>query len=346
MAIENQVALEHFNRAVTSPNLETAIQEFDACICVNPNPSLALLAYFHLAKTINRKFGFEHRQNEMISDEEFSWRLQEVFCMHKVFDLYDQIPESEKSPQIREARNEVQSAFDDVLYVQYGLIQDLGGPEPPRDLNTVFEKLTPLNCLKGENLILSVQLQTIETHKRLQRYVVPARREKEILGELRSIVGAYDNEPILVTQMSETIAKALNEDSFRKVSSFSLEDPNVVTEVKSYAKRQDAGVVVIQNSDGYDVYAVTKEWKKTSSGCFIATAAYGSPLASEVIFLSRFRDEVLLKSKFGVLFVSFYYYASPPLASLIARVDFLRTVTRTLFLAPILRLLKVSLFKN
>jgi hypothetical protein len=79
---------------------------------------------------------------------------------------------------------------------------------------------------------------------------------------------------------------------------------------------------------------------KPKGGCFIATAAYGSPLATEVVLLSRFRDEVLLPSQLGALFVTFYYQVSPPLASLIARVEFLRTATRGLFLAPLLRLLK------
>lgn len=75
-------------------------------------------------------------------------------------------------------------------------------------------------------------------------------------------------------------------------------------------------------------------------GCFIATAAYGSALASEVVFLSRFRDEVLLTSRLGALFVTFYYQVSPPLAFLISRVEFLRAATRCLFLLPLLRLLK------
>lgn len=79
---------------------------------------------------------------------------------------------------------------------------------------------------------------------------------------------------------------------------------------------------------------------KPKGGCFIATAAYGSSLATEVVLLNRFRDEVLHRSRVGTVFVKFYYYVSPPLASLIGRVGFLRSATRGLFLAPLLRLLK------
>jgi hypothetical protein len=75
-------------------------------------------------------------------------------------------------------------------------------------------------------------------------------------------------------------------------------------------------------------------------GCFIATAAYGSALASDVVVLSRFRDEVLLRSHVGTLFVKFYYWVSPPVASLIGRVAVLRAATRVLLLVPLLRFLK------
>ena len=74
--------------------------------------------------------------------------------------------------------------------------------------------------------------------------------------------------------------------------------------------------------------------------CFVATAVYGSPLAPEVLLLSRFRDEVLLQSKLGAVFVSAYYWISPALATLIVRADLLRAGTRSLFLKPLLRLLK------
>ena len=46
--------------------------------------------------------------------------------------------------------------------------------------------------------------------------------------------------------------------------------------------------------------------------CFIATASYGSPFASEVMIFRQFRDEKLLPSKLGSAFVRVYYFVSPP----------------------------------
>jgi uncharacterized repeat protein (TIGR02543 family) len=62
--------------------------------------------------------------------------------------------------------------------------------------------------------------------------------------------------------------------------------------------------------------------------CFIATAAFGSPLAEEVQVLRRFRDGYLMKNEAGRLFVKLYYRFSPPLAEFISRHKALRVITR------------------
>ena len=64
------------------------------------------------------------------------------------------------------------------------------------------------------------------------------------------------------------------------------------------------------------------------SGCFIATAVYGSSLASEVSSLCNFRDRYLLNNDVGKQFVKLYYKLSPPCAKFIACNPFLKKVVR------------------
>lgn len=79
------------------------------------------------------------------------------------------------------------------------------------------------------------------------------------------------------------------------------------------------------------------------SGCFIATAAYGSYLDPHVMVLRHFRDDVLLQSKAGSAFVAFYYRHSPAIADFIAQHDSLRLLMR-LALTPLIVLVKFGWF--
>jgi hypothetical protein len=72
-----------------------------------------------------------------------------------------------------------------------------------------------------------------------------------------------------------------------------------------------------------------------SGGCFIATAAYGTPTAEQIDVLREFRDSVLLESTAGSQFVGLYYQLSPPIADFIAGNEILRTLVRELLVDPI-----------
>ena len=76
--------------------------------------------------------------------------------------------------------------------------------------------------------------------------------------------------------------------------------------------------------------------------CFIATAAYGADTAEEINILREFRDVVLLPSGLGTEFVSLYYEISPPIAGVISRDDFLRTVVKVGFVDPVVAILNWS----
>ena len=73
--------------------------------------------------------------------------------------------------------------------------------------------------------------------------------------------------------------------------------------------------------------------------CFIATAAYGSPLAAEVERLRGFRDRVLRQTVLGELAVEAYYTFSPAVAGMVGESELLRATARGM-LAPIVRLAK------
>ena len=76
--------------------------------------------------------------------------------------------------------------------------------------------------------------------------------------------------------------------------------------------------------------------------CFIATAAYGSPINPHVQILRDFRDNHLLTNKLGRRFVSIYYSYSPAIANYISKHESLRTIIR-FSLLPIIGLSWVTL---
>ena len=76
----------------------------------------------------------------------------------------------------------------------------------------------------------------------------------------------------------------------------------------------------------------------TVSPCFVATAAYGSPLASEVGTFRRFRDRHLMTNALGRALVSAYYEVGPQAAEALEAHPWLKRTARAI-LTPLAALL-------
>jgi hypothetical protein len=74
-------------------------------------------------------------------------------------------------------------------------------------------------------------------------------------------------------------------------------------------------------------YAITAVFSG-AGGCFIATAAYGTPMAADIQILREFRDEYLITNALGEALVNFYHRVSPPLAEFITEHPSLRPIVR------------------
>ncbi len=191
---------------------------------------------------------------------------------------------------------------------------------------------------------LEVILKSIDWKRRLEPHT-------ERLEKGMTINKAFRSMKHLAPSNNKTY-EYLKDFGLKKHSAWAKEDLrsiDVARDLHEKAEREEILFLIVDNEDEYVFYTATESDANAAqkkSGCFIATAAYGSPLASEVIFLSRFRDEFLLKSKLGDLFVNFYYLISPPIASFISKVAFFRAATRVLLIAPILHLLKATKFKS
>jgi subtilisin len=103
----------------------------------------------------------------------------------------------------------------------------------------------------------------------------------------------------------------------------------------TYYYRVRAYIASGNSSYSNEIGAATPAPPSGGGGCFIATAAFGSPLEKHVEILRDFRERVLLTSSAGKVFVDFYYKASPALADKIAPSEGLRFITRVMLMPVI-----------
>jgi hypothetical protein len=109
--------------------------------------------------------------------------------------------------------------------------------------------------------------------------------------------------------------------------------------VATIADVNAATITITMNGD----YSITANFEEEAPGpaCFIATAAYGTPMVEEIEILREFRDEYLLTNPVGKSLVDFYYSVSPPIAEFIAEHPSLKPIVRA-SLVPVVAMSTVA----
>jgi uncharacterized delta-60 repeat protein len=86
----------------------------------------------------------------------------------------------------------------------------------------------------------------------------------------------------------------------------------------------------------FELDIIEEVWERVKRfRCFIATAAYGSPIHPHVRLLQEFRDKFLMSSKIGRQFVNSYYKYSPRVAEFIEKHKALRIPIRICLLPAV-----------
>jgi hypothetical protein len=86
----------------------------------------------------------------------------------------------------------------------------------------------------------------------------------------------------------------------------------------------------------------TKQTSKNDKRCFIATATLNNENHPVVVDLREFRDQWLLRRKWGYTFVDWYYKTSPFYANIIRKSSTLRLISYMLIVAPIHRIIRLT----
>ena len=112
-----------------------------------------------------------------------------------------------------------------------------------------------------------------------------------------------------------------------------------INAIKLY--KETTGKGLKESKDYVDKLATSYGIRTTTNdgggSCFVATACYGDYNSLEVLILRHYRDEKLLTTYGGRLFVKLYYAFSPAIAAQLAKSAQLKQIVRTYLLKPIVK---------
>lgn len=145
---------------------------------------------------------------------------------------------------------------------------------------------------------------------------------------------------------------AVNDDGIASIILFGKADPNtpIVTLERVFEYRAESrnvsSLVLILLGLLVAILGLAAGGESGSSGgggpCFIATAAYGTPMAAEIDVLRDVRDTYFLGNAFGTAVTDAYYRVSPAIADVVASSPAAAMVVRVVLL-PVILLGKIAL---
>lgn len=179
----------------------------------------------------------------------------------------------------------------------------------------------------------------IQTDEAIQYYIG---KEFSIDTSIRDISHSlvhvdYPDDICVLISYNSTIFK-------EQLKNFSKDDR---VDIKAILKSaQDKSSIRDDISLHFDLVSIRKKDNSSDSNCFIATACFGGIECREVIEFRKYRDEKLRKTYLGNIFIKIYYWASPPIAKLIAKKQYSKRIIRILILLPLLKVIRHSQKKS
>jgi hypothetical protein len=152
---EEQFLMDLYNKSTIASkkgDYDAAISSLDECLCNDPQPGLAILAYWNLAVTILMKFNFQERNGEDVSDEEMKWCQRMLICAKRVGGIYDS--HLKNHPTYGESNYAIYQQSKNLYngYTFYGSVyRDNSGLLSQRSMKNVANAYaTPLRCIANE----------------------------------------------------------------------------------------------------------------------------------------------------------------------------------------------------
>ncbi len=160
------------------------------------------------------------------------------------------------------------------------------------------------------------------------------KEDYSVIDPLKRLIGLWFSQNLSDTERNRYFENIMNEmkqypldSALLSISIVKTKYPKLYTE---YLDTLGADIKKYMNSLNATASTNFQNSSASSSICFVATAAFGTPWAPEIDVLRRWRDTVLVKSIAGRLFIAVYYKVGPYIAKVVEKSALLKQLVRNM----------------